>query len=336
MTSTLSKCRVGAGSRTNTMPFVLQVLSSVREGPHLHLKGRVVSGAFFGPESVALRASDGREVPSFVDSHGMEHPEGWPVVPEHRQTIVVLTVASVDAGLEVVQIEGIGSVGISTNTVDALRLIEEPAFWVYQSVLHCQSEEEGDPGLAWFGIDAEAIDAWYVREIQAPSSAGRSLCFRIPLPGSRYIEMEIAGGVEPQDRIWIGDDTDRVLLGYHSGHFSLPTMRVEEVSWIASATDYSVANLLWLSTVYVDDTARIRALAERLVAGVPGCAPHKRSAMTEALLDNVLVGDVSWSQDARHGWINDGRYSQRNPASGLSILEIRDFDFLRGFFSECR
>lgn len=55
--------------------------------------------------------------------------------------------------------------------------------------------------------------------------------------------------------------------------------------------------------------------------------------MTKALAKANVGTDVLWEHDAQRGGINDGKYSQRNPQSRLSVLTADDFEYIQTFFS---
>jgi len=154
------------------------------------------------------------------------------------------------------------------------------------------------------------------------------------LPDFRYLELEMARGVEYQDRVWIGhiSGSDRELLGYHSGHFSLPALRTEEASWFATQTKFAPSGLLWLSAAYLEGEEYLLALAEECAWRVPGLRRGRKTAMAKALLKNVAVEGLSWTFDSTLGWVNNWRYSQRNPKSALSILKPDGFTYIREFF----
>jgi len=317
------------------VPFVFEVLQITQADSQQRLRGRIASGAYFGPELVVARSQDGREHSTCIVGQSFERPVGWPVLPEHKQTLMTLTVPTPPDGLKIAYLEGLGVVVLNANRVDVSQLVGEAGFWAGQMSLHFMTEQEEDPGLSWLGIDSDSANDWYERRINSHFKAGRWPFVRVALPGSRYIELEMAGAVEFQDRIWIGDDLNRVLLGYHSGHFSLPALRAEEVSWIASVTDNSVSNLLWLSAAYVHGREDVGDLARDLALEIPGHRDGAESEIANALLKNRTVEDLLWTHDPRHGWINNSVYSQRNPKSRLSTLRDPDFEFIAEFFSDC-
>ena len=321
------------------MPFTFEPteITSASQGSEIRLRGRLRSGAYFGPESVIARSADGKAWKTHIHTHGLEAPEGWPVLAEHRNTVLVLTLPAPPRGFEIVQIEGLGSADTATHErLDVSGLLDTPGFWAMQVAFGFESETVDDPALEWFGFDTPSLDAWYAEHIQRHQQAGAWPCVRVPLPGARYIQYEMAAGVEQQDRIWIGDDAGqhRVLLGYQSGHFSLPALRPQELSWLAAQTGSAASNLLWLRAAYIDaGDAGTRSLAQAVVAGLPGLLPGKASEMADTLIDGMTVQNLAWTSDPRHGWINDGKYSQRNPDSRLSTLEAEDFAYLRDFFA---
>jgi hypothetical protein len=126
-------------------------------------------------------------------------------------------------------------------------------------------------------VHSDDANQWYEARINSHLLAGRWPYIRVSLPSSRYIELELAGGVEYQDRVWIGREsgTKKVLLGYHSGHFSLPALRREEVAWVAAETAFAASNLLWLSATYMDQWVDSQAFTERLARVSPAfCRPR--------------------------------------------------------------
>lgn len=322
------------------MPFTLKVIGTERRDGELVLRGHLVEGAYFGPEQILLRTLDGREYPSYIHTHGMEFPEDWPVLPEHRNTVLILTVQTppeevAPPEIEIAVVKGVGAVEQAARRVDISAALDEKEFWASELDLHFTSEDVDDPGFEWLGVPPEASNEWYKTRIQQPILEGVWPYVRVELPSSRYIELEFAGGVQYQDRVWIGDGagTRRVLLGYHSGHFSLPALRVEEVSWLARATDSAASNLLWLATAYVQEGVESLAFATRLASRLPGILPDNAGAAAAALIDNLTFERLKWVEDGKLGWINNSSYSQRNPKSKLSVLKQADFTYIREFFS---
>ena len=317
------------------MPFTLEVTARNVEQAELCLRGRVQSGAYFGPERVSLRSADGREYEASVRSHEIIHPVGWPVLPEHQGTELVLRVAPIPPATDIVHMTGLGVIELGSDRVDVSEVLTDPGFWAYQLSVHFATEEVDDPALEWLGVSSDEADHWYDKHIQAPVQKGVWPYVRVSLPRSRYIELEMAGGVEHQDRVWIGDviNDRRVLLGYHSGHFSLPAFRIDEVRQLVAETDSDVSNVLWLTATYLEPDRQSTPLVKSVVAKIPRLAPNHADAVAEALASRNGVEDLSWVENDRLGWINNGPYSQRNPQSRLGVLAKGDFAYIKQFFA---
>lgn len=320
------------------MPFLFEPTDIQPRGTDIELQGRIRSGAYAGPEAVIARSDRGDEWTTHLHSHSLKSPEGWPVLAEHRNTVLVLTMPAPPKGFRIVELEGVGAVAPAAGErLDISGLIGAPEFWAMQVVLDFGTEEIEDPPLEWFGIESQVLNTWYAQHIDRHLKTGVWPFMRVPLPGSRYIEYEMTAGSEYQDRIWIGDDAGphRVLLGYHSGHFSLPALRPEELSWLAAQAGAGIANLLWMRAAYFgeDDIAGMRTLAHTVISALPGLRAGKAPEMVNALFENRTVSGVKWKLDAQHGWVNNWKYSQRNPQGPMSVLDAEDFAYVRDFFS---
>jgi hypothetical protein len=317
------------------MPFIVEALETSTEGNELIVRGRVITGAYFGPELANLRSPTGEELATCIHSHSIERPEGWPIIPEHRTTVLIFSIPHPPIGFKVATIVGVGTIAPTKERIDVSDALEDPTFWAIQLGSWCNSEEVEEPGQQWLGVDPSGANNWYMERIQRPIDRGVSLYMRIPLASSQYVEFEIAGGVEYQERIWIGQESasQRTLLGYHSGHFSLPALRLEELSYLAERTEHAAVNLLWLSATYLETGSDALQLATRLVSGVPGLVSGKENAVANAIVEGLTVRDVTWHEDGTLGWINNSNHSQRNPASRLSGLKEADFAYIKKFFA---
>ena len=74
------------------------------------------------------------------------------------------------------------------------------------------------------------------------------------------------------------------------------------------------------------------AAAVALTLGVASTAAADTLALT--CCNRSVVPDVRWRNDEHLGWINNWRYSQRNPSSEMSLLSPDDFQSIRLFFGE--
>ena len=156
---------------------------------------------------------------------------------------------------------------------------------------------------------------------------------------SRFVELEFAASIEYQDRFWIGQSQvpQRLLLGYHSGHFSLPAFRMEEILWFHDLLGrnpiYRSATLLLMSACFLQEpSGPARQVAIELFSDLPGVKAGVAQSMAKTFLDYLTVPDVCWQRDSDLGWINNGRYSQRNPRSTMSVLSHDDFVSILKYF----
>lgn len=54
------------------MPFTFRPLTVTRQGSELELRGRLLTGAYFGPQAAIVRSTSGQERATHIHSHGME------------------------------------------------------------------------------------------------------------------------------------------------------------------------------------------------------------------------------------------------------------------------
>ncbi len=90
------------------MPFSFEPLSITHHEKETVLRGRVVAGAYYGPEAAVVRSTAGEELTTHIDSHVLEYPAGWPVLPEHEKTTLVLSIPLLPPGFELAQLIGVG------------------------------------------------------------------------------------------------------------------------------------------------------------------------------------------------------------------------------------
>ncbi|MFN7922738.1 MAG: hypothetical protein U0Q16_21715 [Bryobacteraceae bacterium] len=306
------------------------------KGADLLISGQVEEGAYMGPEVVRLCDRNGRRVHSMVTQHAIESPRDWPLVPGDGSTLI-LSVAKPSSGFALDSsqlVAGQGTITINSNRLDVTDMLDDPAFWAIWMPLHFDCEDVPEPSLAW-GLTSEEADAEYADRFQSSWNAGVWPFVRLRIDDSlRYVEIEYASGVEHQNRVWIGvDGGQRVLLGYDSGHFSFPAMRIQELLNLAERMGSHVsAPLLLLGGAYLveGDVFPTEAVTRWLLRS-PGFHGRYVDAMVAELARNV-VSELTWEFTERSGWINNWRYSQRNPGSAMSILSPEDFRFILDFF----
>jgi hypothetical protein len=172
------------------------------------VSGELVEGTYSGPEAVSVCDRNGRWVSSRVTHHEVMLLKDGPVVAGDGSTLV-LYIAFPNPAFELDDsqfIAGQGAVDRNCNRVDISRSLNEPAFWMIQLWLYVQSENLPDPPRAW-GLSDEDANEEYARLFQHRWDAGIWPFVRMPVDGSRYVEIEYAAGIEYQTRVWIGEMT---------------------------------------------------------------------------------------------------------------------------------
>jgi hypothetical protein len=299
------------------------------------ISGHLIDGSYMGPEAVLLCDKNGDWVHSVVTQHSIESLKNWPVVPGDG-SVLILSISSPRAGfaLDTAQlVVGQGAVTRNENRVDISSSLGDAAFWAIWMPLHLDCDALPEPSKAW-GLSNDKAEIEYLARFQTYWDSGTWPYVRLGLPKSRYVEIEYAAGIEHQNRVWIGAKGGRrVLLGYDSGHFSFPTMRIQEVLDLAQRIEGDgAASLLLLAGAYLIEGQSFPSdAARRWLRQSPGFNEKYMDAILIELANNV-VPELRWEFKEEFGWINNGRYSQRNPKSPLSILSTEDFDFVREFF----
>ena len=317
------------------MPFRMRVSSVVDGGPDFSVHGQLIDGSYMGPETVQMCDEHGQWVSSVITQHSIKFPKGWPVIPGDGSTLI-LSIAKPNSEFKLDRsraVIGQGAVTGNSNRLDISATLDDPAFWAIWVPLHLNCEELPEPSLAW-SLTSSAADRAYSVCFESQWNAGVWPFVRFGLPNHGYVEIEFAAGIEYQNRVWIGaSEGPRVLLGYDSGHFSFPTMRIQELLILADRMDcHPAAPLLLLAGAYLVE-------GEAFPLDAVTCWLQQSPGFQDKYLDVVLKGfaenvvpELRWESTENRGWINNSRYSQRNPASTMSILCHEDFQLIRDFF----
>ncbi len=309
----------------------MQVSDVTYAASGLSVTGKLVDGAYIGPESVLLFDQAGRWIPSTVTHHEILLPKNWPVRPNDGSTLI-LHILRPSPGFELDRskpVLGQGNIARNENRVDISSSLGEAGFWAIQMWLYTESDELPEPPLAW-GFTKDAANAEYDRRFKALWETHAWPFVQLPLNDSCDVEVEYAAGAEYQTRVWIGEGGRRVLLGYDSGHFSFPSLRIHEVLALADRMNgHPSAPLLLLPGAYLmNGEAFPSETVTRWVEQTPGLKTEFTRVIVDTLSKNV-VGRLQWDLDESLGWINNWKYSQRNPESPMTILSREDFQFIR-------
>jgi hypothetical protein len=199
------------------------------------------------------------------------------------------------------------------------------------------------PYEGFLGLSQDEVNSYYSDFLSPFCDSTAWPIFPLEIDGDRYVEIEWAGGAEPQERVWIGSrgTGQRALLGYNSGHFSLPGLRPSELAWLLDRLENSKAHpasgLLLVSMCYLrKPDALLTESLTRLCTRIPRGGAELAGTMAANMVEYRVVPEVRWQRRDGFGWCNSWVYSQRNPQHPMSVLSEGGFEFVDQFFSEVR
>lgn len=222
-----------------------------------------------------------------------------------------------------------------------MELIKQPAFWA----AHLWNVTRGplaggDPEIAdaAFGISADAIEAFYLREL---SNEEEWPYFHIPLYSGYAVEIEYANKPEDQQviyRVCQKEWASTICVGKGGGHWQLPAFRWAELLEISKiAVRWASAMLLLLPSVWFTRDDNVDEIRRQLIEAWENLNLVPRSQVT-LLVEQLITSsqsDVRWRHQERLGWVNDGDNSRRNPDSP-ERLNAQEFTALLAFFNAMR
>lgn len=323
------------------MSFRLRIDSVENLGIQTLISGRLLEGAYFGPQYVRLKDTAGNERTTTILSHGLMNPEGWPVTADH-DTQLQLYVPPPPFAIDTKSpVEGLGNVVLRKASVDLSRELSDPLFWHNFLVLHMGSEAIERPYQEFLGLSQGEVNGYYTQVLSPHIDSPTWPIFPLQIDRDRYVEIEYAGGAEYQNRVWIGSRASgqRALLGYDSGHFSLPGLRSSELIWLLGRlqqnTAYPASGLLLVPMCYLPQPdAPLTERLATLCARIPCANSTLAGTMAANMIERQVVPGAKWERRLHFGWCSNWQYSQRNPASPMSVLAQTEFSFIDQFFSE--
>jgi hypothetical protein len=319
------------------MPFKLKIEKYTGTEEKLWIAGKIIGGAYTGPELISVDTKDGRKVTGIVRHESFKFFEGWPVLPEHN-TVVKIDVdlnQKIKPGAIDKCLSGTGPIMLNERRIDISAEFNNPQFW-YGHLHEILLTEDGEAlAKQIFDINYRLADDYNEELLQINCAKGIWPFLRIPVAGDRYMEIEYSEGVEAQIRYWIGSEAEfRILLGYESSHLSLPGVRLTELKTIMEKLvnpDDAVKVLAWLPCCYLEPDDDLDEINE-VIRRIPGLRKNNGADLLCKHLSEHQRFEVVWTNTRLKGWINDWDYSQRNPNSRMSILEHEDYRNIESFF----
>jgi hypothetical protein len=232
------------------------------------------------------------------------------------------------------------------NTMKRPRLqrddaLTDPRFWAMHYCMLIGTEEvDADDFIEpFFGVSTKEVNDYFLQEFdqRGPDEAWPYL--EVPVRGGFTVQAEYAG-TPSETRFYINhvDWPEPVALGYDSGHFALPAFRWCEVAAIGRAcTGINAARALLLAFPAVGLRAEdeISSVQPMLVEAWRQLGVINRERLEEMTGQNMVhrTGEIRWWEDPQLGWINDGRYSFRNPKTLMCDFAKDRFNKVAAFFA---
>jgi hypothetical protein len=223
-------------------------------------------------------------------------------------------------------------------------MLADPRFWATHYYLLVGNDEIAPAEIieSIFGVTNDAANEFYSKEFEkVPGVSGDWPRLRIAIGGDYCVDVEYAGEPDYETRFYINCERwpQAVCLGYQSGHFALPALRWHEVSQIAckaSGIEGAQSLLLLFPSVYIcgsDDRALVHATLREAWAQLALASKIQLDEMIDQTIDYQSI-EVKWWTDATLGWINDGRYSFRNPKTRMCEFDVTRFSRVQELFAE--
>jgi hypothetical protein len=332
------------------MPFALTIERVEYQDNEALVIGRLTDGHYFGPELIEVPLTNGQTLRSVVTGMSATgNMTSWPLEP-HHEAVLHLTIYN----SEKVHSFKIGSTakGIGTPSVPehmrekANGLLAEQLFWTvhYHEHIHDEEHDPGDLMPLFFGRTSEESSQYFMQHVYGESHSFRWPYFTKRLPNQNMVEIGYSENAEFQTRYSIATDDPAgpTLMGYESGHFSLPAFRWEEVVLIADshrsiADAKSAAQCLllmfpscWLTGR--DDREAVKAALSVAWQELGFMRAEHLPRMVENIVTNQTIPDVNWTHSEELGWHNNSRYSQRNPDSLLGEMPSHGWKQIASFF----
>lgn len=323
------------------MPFELRIDRVESQPTSATVYGRLLSGRYFGPEDVELVHAGKVVARTIVGSSGAAKPQGWPILPEHDTILNVELVGIPSALVNIgMTVRGIGFAQDPGGGRLQNDWLESPHFWAVHYYLLIGDDEHDESELCddLLGISGAEVNQFYVDHFLCCDKALPYPYVSLRIDGSCSIEVEYAQGAESQTRYKIRDENGAIVLGYNSGHFSLPALRWAEALQLAgavvSARQKAQVILLLLPGIWVEQPDSVEATAslEASFAELGLFDSIGRNRLVKNIMQHLQMKDRLWSFDKHLGWICSGQYAQRNPKSLLSSLVEKDLLRIKRFF----
>lgn len=213
--------------------------------------------------------------------------------------------------------------------------LSRPEFWAahFYQLLGTDERDAEEFLEPFFGVSYAEMHEFYATELEHPDGTDDLLALEVHDRASVAVEYADCGedGTELRFHITTGAWTEWELVGYDSPHFALPAFRWEEV--VALGAQQPLAFPLLVPAVAWPGTGEAMAALVRCWREHPYVQPDDPSELARQIASRLYPAtELKWWHDSRLGWINDGRYSFRNPETSMCAFSAERFQRIGEFF----
>ena len=214
--------------------------------------------------------------------------------------------------------------------------LTSPAFWAahFYLLLGTRERNARDFLKPFFGVSFAEMHEFYESQVERPDGTGDLISLDAGDTAAVALEYADCGDDGSEQRFFITTDAwdDWELLGYNSAHFALPAFRWEEIEGIGAREP--LAFTLLLPAVAWPGTEDALRTVERAWRDHPFVRTKDAAGLAQQIADHLYPAtELKWWHDPGLGWINDGRYSFRNPKTRMGAFSRERFDRTREFFA---
>jgi hypothetical protein len=212
--------------------------------------------------------------------------------------------------------------------------LNRPEFWAAHFYQLLDSPDRPARSLLEpvFGVGYEAMHSFIEDELERAEDAEDLVELEVSEHAAVAVSYVDCGdsGSEQRFYVTLGDWDEWELAGYDSPHFALPAFRWEEL--VALDRVHPAVMLLLLPAASIPDTGVDLEPLREAWKRHPLIRAADPMDLTEHVAHKLRQRRVQWWKDDELGWINDGRYSLRNPGTRMSGFSKGRFERMSAFF----
>jgi hypothetical protein len=233
--------------------------------------------------------------------------------------------------------------------VERSDLLERPDFWAcrYCHLMKTTAEDVKGVIEPFFGVTRAQLDSFWNTHLPEPGEddSHPKPCFDFSFPEGFVLRAKREAGGSGYEYYLAHQDWPReTYLGHDNEHWALPLLRWEEVVQLdrclaetaTTKIHRRVGLLFYFPTVWLAHHEQNAAIATAISSawcrlGIGN--PLYRTRFAEWMMKTQQLDNVLWWIDSELGWVNDGRYSFRNPKTLMCKFDRIRFERVAAFFA---